>query len=136
MTGLRLIAVPPEHLAAAWPEVGPLLEGAAATTTKLTTADFVTALDQRKMQLWAAYDTATRGILVSELWNYPQERVCRLILAAGKAPRLWPPLMPEIEAWARREDCAAVEAVAHPGWERLLAPHGFAKTHIVLEKRL
>ena len=89
-----------------------------------------------RMQLWAVVGEAIEAIVLTEIAEYPRRRLCRVLAAAGAGRARWLHLLGTIEEWARAQGCTAIEPVARPGWERALAPLGYRKTHVILEKEL
>lgn len=135
----QLVAIPDTALAVLWPQIGHLLAAIAeGSSGKYMTGDLIKAISVKDMQLWSAVtdDHEVLGIATTELLNFPRKKVCRFIGATGKEPTLWLPHMKEIEEGAKRIGCAANEIIARPGWEKLLAPLGYRKSHVMLEKEL
>lgn len=134
-----LLAIPSSALAALWPKIGHLIAAIAdGSSGKYMTGDLIKAISARDMQLWATVtdEEEVLGVATTELLNFPRKKVCRFIGATGKEPSLWLPHMKEIEDGAKRIGCSANEIVARPGWEKLLTPIGYRKTHVTLEKEL
>ena len=63
-----------------------------------------------------------------------------LIYGCGNPGRqddgLGPALVAELEAWARAEGCRRVLVIGRPGWERVLAPEGYAPLARIIAKEL
>lgn len=133
-----LVGIPADLLPDAWTEVEPFLNALAANGSgRYRTLDYVRAIAGRDMQLWAARDeNKVLAIMLSEMRTYPNARVARLIGINGGAMDSWVGHMPEIERWAKIGGANVLEACAPIGWERVLKPYGFKKTHVVLEKPL
>lgn len=134
----ELIGIPATMLPEAWPEIGPFLSALAANGSgRFTTTDYVRAISDREMQLWAARgDGKVLAVMLSEMRTYPTCNVARLIGINGGDMREWVGHMSQIERWAKISGAAVLEATAPMGWERVLKPYGFKKTHVVLEKPL
>lgn len=134
----NLIGIPADLLPDAWPEIEPFLEALAANGSgRYKTADYVRALALRDMQLWAARDeNKVLAIMLSEMRSYPHANIMRLIGVNGGDMSEWVGHMPQIERWAKIQGASVLEACAPMGWERVLKPFGFKKTHVVLEKPL
>ena len=98
-------------------------------------------LNDGSAQLWVAWkeprDAVVRqaeAVLVTYIVVSKAAKVCQLWLCSGTDRENWKHHMGTIEAWARHEGCTALEAVARPGWKKVL--NGFKLTHVILEKRL
>ena len=42
----------------------------------------------------------------------------------------------DLEAWAKDQGCKKMELFARPGWEKVMKPKGYKKTHVQIEKEL
>lgn len=87
----------------------------------------------KRRQLWVAMAEKPLAAVLTTVRddNY---QTCVLTHAAGEDMRSWLHLWDKIEAWAKGIGCERIEAIARPGWERVL--RDMKKTHVVLEKRL
>jgi hypothetical protein len=133
-----LLAVPAERLsevaAGAMPLIKAMCEG---SNGKYAPADVLRALAARDFQLWLARGRGgNEAAAVTEIVDYPQKRVCRLIGAVGRDMSNWIGHLAALETWAKAQGCSAMEPVARPGWERVLKGRGYRKTHVHLEKEL
>ncbi len=90
------------------------------------------------MQLWLAVDGSGRhhAVAVTEIVQYPRCSVCAVLACTGEDAADWAPLIQGIETWARERGCRTIEPRCRPGWEKLLKPHGYRRTHSILEKPL
>lgn len=82
-----------------------------------------------RAQFWPMAHSA----VVTQIHSYPLGRVLRVWLAGGR----WDEIvryLPSADAYARAQDCVAVEVEGRPGWERLL--EGYEKRRVVLVKEL
>jgi len=84
----------------------------------------------RKRQLWVVGDG-----MAAVLTTVRDDRLqtCVITHAAGENMRSWVHMISLIEDWARDIGAKRLEAIARPGWEKVL---DMKKTHVVLEKRL
>lgn len=107
-----------------------------AVRGRLLARDVLDLVLAGRMQLWVAHEPpeAIRAVCLTEVIDYPRKRVCRIVALFGRGFRAWVPMRGEIEAWARRQGCGAMEAVARLGWARV-APD-YELTHVFLEKEL
>lgn len=134
----NLIGIPADLLPDSWPEIEPFINALAANGSgRYKTLDYVRAIAERDMQLWAALDDGNvLAIMLSEMRTYPNAKVARLIGVNGGDMAEWVGHMPQVERWAKIQGASVLEACAPVGWERVLKPYGFKKTHVVLEKPL
>lgn len=134
----ELIGIPANMLADSWPEVAPFVEALSANGSgRFKATDYVRAIAERDMQLWAARNhEKILAVMLTEMRTYPQYNVARLIGINGGDMREWVGHMPQVERWAKIQGASVLEATAPAGWERVLKPYGFKKTHVVLEKPL
>lgn len=120
--------------------VYPKIEAATAYSDgKYIGPDIVKMLISGHMQLWGIVDDEDgnlNGITITEIATYPQRKVCRMLSTAGEGSDNMLPLLPEVESWAKACGCSSIEPVCRPGWEKILKPYGYKKTHILLSKEL
>lgn len=143
MSALAFTGVTAAEIDAVWPRLAAHFAGIAARSRgRFAPRDWRRAFRDRSRQLWVAHQPAgagigeVRAVLATELRRYPGRRVAALVACAGSGREDWTGFLPLVEAWARAEGCAAIEAEARPGWRRVLAPYGYAATHVILEKEL
>lgn len=86
-------------------------------------------VENKRRQLWTVPGMAAALTMVQDD-NY---QTCVITHCAGSDMKKWVHLFDEIEEWAKGIGCKRIEAVARPGWERIL---DMKKTHVILEKRL
>lgn len=125
------------------PEVQPQLERmAAGSGGRFIAQDIDDAIFDGKMHAWLALDAeaeadpAVRAMLVTEIIAYPRLKVLRLVGLVGEDMRTWLPLWPEVEGWARTQQCKRVEALHPPAYSRLLGRIGWSEWHVLSEKIL
>ena len=144
MSALAFTGVPHGEVEALWPRIAGHFEGVAALSRgRFAAADWRRSFRDRSRQLWAAHEPAAdavvgpvRAVLATEVRQYPGRRVAALMACTGAGREDWTGFLPIVEAWARAQGCTAVEAQARPGWQRVLRPHGYAATHVFIEKEL
>lgn len=83
-------------------------------------------------QLWVG----ARAAMVTLLEEEPRERRLLIWLAGGDLGELVNVLRPAAERWARGLGCRRVLIVGRPGWERALAPEGYAPLARIIAKEL
>ena len=116
-----------------WARVAPWLDAAlthAGRTHAL--ADVLALVNAGEAQLWAAQHAA----MVTVIEDDPLERRLVIWLAGGDLGELVRQLRPQAEDWARREGCRRVVVIGRAGWERALAPEGYAPLARIIAKDL
>lgn len=101
--------------------------------------DFKKWLEQGTMQLWVAWDNEekkVRCVCITEIKQYPKYKVCGCKITTGDSFKKWVDFMDYVMEWAKEEGCRKMEIHTRPGWERILKPKGFFKTHVQLERML
>ena len=101
--------------------------------------DFKKWLEQGTMQLWVAWDNEekkVRCVCITEVKQYPKYKVCGCKITTGSSFKQWVDFMDYVMEWAKEEGCRKMEIHTRPGWERVLKPKGFFKTHVQLERML
>jgi len=101
--------------------------------------DFKRWLEQGTMQLWVAWDNEekkVRCVCITEVRQYPKYKVCSCKITTGNSFKQWVDFMDYVMEWAKEEGCRKMEIHTRPGWERILKPKGFFKTHVQLERML
>lgn len=59
-----------------------------------------------------------------------------MIVATGQEMKEWADFLPSLEKYAIANGCKKMVGVARPGWEKILKPSGYKKTHVQMEKFL
>jgi hypothetical protein len=101
--------------------------------------DFKKWLEQGTMQLWVAWDNEEKKVkcvCITEVKQYPKYKVCGCKITTGSSFKQWVDFMDYVMEWAKEEGCRKMEIHTRPGWERILKPKGFFKTHVQLERML
>lgn len=101
--------------------------------------DFKKWLEQGTMQLWVAWDNEEKKVkcvCITEVKQYPKYKVCGCKITTGTSFKQWVNFMDYVMEWAKEEGCRKMEIHTRPGWERILKPKGFFKTHVQLERML
>ena len=96
-------------------------------------------LEQGTMQLWVAWDNEKKKVIcvcITEVKQYPKYKVCGCKITTGNSFKKWVDFMDYVMEWAKEEGCRKMEIHTRPGWERILKPKGFIKTHVQLERML
>lgn len=113
-----------------------MIERAYAKTDEFMPADMLDGLKLGKLLLWiSAPDGTIIAVLVTALVPKPSGLACKLMACGGTAMSVWLRGGHEqIEAYARAEACATIQAEGRPGWARALTGYGVKR--IVLERIL
>lgn len=133
-----LLIVGPNDLPRIWPVVTDWIESVAESSRgKLTTEDLAYLIVAEKMQLWVVREQGElRGVVITELVEFPKQRVARIVGCVGEGLHSWYHLIDDIERWAARHNCGAMQHIARKGYTKLLEPLGYTCTHVVLEKHI
>lgn len=137
MSVLALLA--PHHILNQAHELGSFLEEAAAGSNgKFLAGDISRFLLKGEWRIWTARDQGRlKAILITRFMHYPRLKCCELLAAVGvDREENMLPFMADIEAWAKSSGCQLLQPIARPGWERVLKPLGFVKSHVMLEKKI
>lgn len=94
--------------------------------------DLVEDVIEGTRQLWIVHDDEIKAAILTLLQD-DRQRTCVITHVTGSDRGSWMHLLPQLEEEARRVGCKRIEAVARPGWEKVL---DWKKTHVVLEKNL
>lgn len=116
---------------ALWPAVWQCLEPAVALSDGRLDEESVRELIRDgSMQLWMSgpLNSPDKMAVTTELVMYPRQKWCRVVLAGGKGLPYAFGFLGIIEAWARAQGCAGVEAGGRPEWGRPLSRLGYAET--------
>lgn len=123
-----------------WPSQAPrfqveLAKMAAGSGGRYHAEDIDAALRECRMQAWTATtDDETAALLLTELREYPQCKVLRLIGCVGTRPHRWWHLLTYIEDVARAWGCDRLEALHPQAWP--LHRRGWKTFHVLSEKPL
>ena len=97
-----------------------------------TLEDVWAMVDAGEAQAWPGDHAA----MVTLIEDEPRARRLLIWLAGGDLEELVGDLRPRAEAWARMNGCQRVLIVGRPGWERALAPMGYAPLARIIAKEL
>lgn len=130
--------VAPDQLNEAWPFVVRWIAAALDRSGNLYSPDDIKAECQRNaMQLWVVENEgAVVAVIVTTILEYPQKKVCQILICTGEGREGWQEMVGLLEDWARSQGCDLMRPVARGGWARILKPLGYKQTHVVLEKEL
>lgn len=139
MSLVRCLPVPPEHLAAVWPTVEPILSRAVATANgKVDTADVLSGSQQGTYLLWIILiDEEIVAVLTTRIVEYPKCRAMALDWVAGGRMKQWlAPAMRAIKNHAVMNKCTRMEGYGRDAWLRYLEPEGWSRDYTVFKMEL
>jgi hypothetical protein len=98
-------------------------------------------LKEKEMQLWVIFDKDNgkeiKAVITTQILNYPQKKVCRIVTLGGKELDTWVAETLEIlEEWSQEQDCDAMETVCRKGFIKKLKDFGYEQTYTILGKEL
>jgi hypothetical protein len=132
---VKITGVATEDLDTVFPDAAPLLEKALSNTLSLQ--DTKQALLRGEMQLWIAYEDKIITAFITEIVDYPQRKVVRIILCGGDKLDSWvKDFLNLVEAWGKGCGAKSMEIVGRRGWVRALKKYGYNETNTVIEKEL
>lgn len=92
----------------------------------------------RDMQLWLVYvDGRVIGAGTTEIINYPQKKICRIVTLAGTEFDEWRQMAHNIiEMWAVENECVGMESLTRKGFVPKLLGMGYKHKYSVMHKSL
>jgi len=112
---------------------GPWLDAALAHAGRTHALEDVWAMvDAGEARAWLG----ARAAMVTVVEDDPRERRLLIWLAGGDLAELVGRLRPAAERWARTQGCRRMLIIGRPGWERALAPEGYAPLARIMAKEL
>ncbi len=91
-------------------------------------------VERKERQLWVGVSKGRPVVAVLTTIGNDLLQTMQVTHAAGTERATWVHLWADLEKWAKSIGCKRIEAIARPGWERVLKD--MKKTHVILEKRL
>ena len=133
-----LYGIPAHLVDEVWDEVRPWIAAACKTSRgKFDENDIRIGCLEREDQLWIWRTETAFAVGITRIVNYPKKSVCSLRIVTGRNMKEWYlPCLETIEKWAKANGCHAMEFQARPGWERMIRPLGYDKTHLYLEREI
>jgi hypothetical protein len=135
----QLVEIGPDRLAEAWPLVrGAIGQIAESSRGKIEAQDLLQLIAGGGVCLFVVIDDNADllATVLTEFAQYPRKKVCRIIGVIGHDRRRWVHHLSELEDWARRHGCAAMQNIGREGWLRELKAQGYKATHLLFEKEL
>jgi hypothetical protein len=82
------------------------------------------------------HSLGAHSALVAVIEHDPGERRLLIWLAGGEREELETSILPEVEAWARAQQCRRALVIGRAGWERTLKSQGYAPLARIIAKDL
>jgi len=130
-----LVCVDPQRVHEIWPYVSPLLKAACCRTKLNAFADIEADILAGRSLLWITWNGRTvEAAAATILINSEIGKVCIITVCGGSGIKRWLPLIKQIEAYAKREDCTCIRIYGRKGWLRVL--DGYQEKYIIMDKEL
>ena len=86
-----------------------------------------------RAQVWQGESSVN----ITQLNQHVDCKKCRIWLAAGDMTELVERMLPEVEKWAKAEECGGITIVGRKGWVKKLKSKGFSEPPLaMLEKEI
>lgn len=137
---IKVTDVNTEDVDKLWPEVRGYLENALAFgAQEFSIGDVYLSIKDEMSRLWIAYDDVNKQLLGSAvciIQNFPQKRICTIVLAGGEGHLFWDKGIPEIEDWAKQHNADMVMIYGRRGFAKKLFNYGYREAYTVILKDL
>jgi len=137
---LHISGIPSDRINEVWEECEPYIEmGNGKSRDEMSVMDIYERLSQARMQLWLIFNDNKEivSVLTTEIIEYPQKTMCRIVTLGGKDLDIWvEEWLDTIEAWALEKGCVAMETVCRKGFIKKLERFGYENAYTVLVKEL
>lgn len=135
MSGIAILCVAPDKIAAIWPVVSGLLDAAYDADDEPMPDDLLQWLEAGRGLLWIAVrgDEIVTAIITS-LVMLRSGLACRVGATGGVDPGWNDAVRSAIEDYARAEGCKKVYLDGRVGWQRVLGRSGYRVVRVSLEK--
>lgn len=129
---VRLELIPMWDLEEHWESVAPLLAKAIAKQTAMTLESVHADVKGAKFHLW---HIPGKAAFVTQIQNFPSERICMIVLCGGEGMDEWLRIADEtLTRYARSFGCNAMMIVGREGWSRVIP--AYEVTDVVMRKAL
>lgn len=134
--GINWVKLNQAEVAYAWHKLLPFIDRALEHGQgELTSQDIFTLALQEMAYIWAVCDgPKLYGVCVTEIAQYLQYRVCRVVLLSGEDFEHWKHLEAVLERWAADAGCNYIEALTRPGLAKKMYPDGYRHVYCVIRK--
>ena len=137
---IYISGVLPKYINEVWEECEPYIAmGNGKSRDEMSVMDIYERLSQARMQLWLIFNDNKEivSVLTTEIIEYPQKTMCRIVTLGGKDLDIWvEEWLDTIEAWALERGCVAMETVCRKGFIKKLERFGYENAYTVLVKEL
>ena len=123
-----------------WTECKKYIElGNNKSQEEMSIEDIYNNCKDKDMQLWIVFkdDMQIQAVLTTQVIDYPQKRVCRIVTCGGQSMDEWTDtVLNTLEDWAEAQACHAMETVCRKGFIKKLKNFGYEHTYTILGKEL
>lgn len=134
---VKFFQLPPHTIDTLWPMVAKRLEPVIKRLNgRITARNLYEAISGGRWQCWTAWEgNECLAAVVTRIETHASGmKTLEALVASGDHREKWQYVaVDKLTDFMRAEGCSLFEIHARPGWERVLAPKGFKRTHIVLE---
>lgn len=133
---MEVVAISPHAVRHYWPEASGLIRAALSHGRgRFTLGGIHDDLIAGAKRLWIvlAGETVTAAV-VTCITDFPAKRACTILLCGGEDVDSWvAEVCRTVEEYAHWEDCAEVEIIGRPGWQRKCPDYEMAGVWLVKE---
>ena len=137
MSEVKFFQLPPHTIGTLWPMLEKRLEPVLRRMGgRLTPGALLEAIGSGHWQCWTAWEgpECLAAVVTRIEIHSSGMKTLDAMIASGDHREKWQYIAVDtLTKFSKAEGCARFEIHARPGWERVLAPKGFKRTHIVLE---
>jgi hypothetical protein len=137
---IYIAGITSDKIDSVWDRCAKFIEmGNSHSQYELSVMDYYEKLINQEMQLLILYNDEKEIVcaLTTEIVQYPQKKVCRIISLGGKDLDKWvEEWLDIIEKWAEENDCDSIETYCRKGFIKKLEKFGYSNTYVVLGKEL
>ncbi len=140
---IEAVYIPSENINDCWNLVDQHIANALERSgNHYNSSDIQDKCSKGEMQLWIGWDNtkpkddAHYATCVTEIIVRPNSKTFSIFIMTGRNMKDWVHNLDKLAEFARSKNCTHFEAVARPGWERVLKRFNFKKTHVYLERKL
>jgi hypothetical protein len=135
---LKVTGVPVDMIDGVWVKVQPwIIKALEFGNGEFEIGDIYASLIDRDMQLWIVYERPGKHIVLSvvtQVIEYPQKKVCRVVALGGESHLLWEERLVIIEDWAIEQGCRSLEAFVRSGLAKKMKNLGYNNIYTVVSK--
>jgi hypothetical protein len=135
-SGISLVELTRAEKLYAWPVLRPFVEKALAYANgDINAEDVWVRCVNQMMQIWVACEGGKIwAVGVTEIINYPQTRVLRLVALSGENFNLWKHFEADLEKFAHDHECHYIDAIGRRGLVKLGKEFGFREVATGIRK--